>query len=406
MKVSGLKKNTPLSRYRVMVQSATERLTSAGRPFVSFVLQDDSGTIDAKFWGMKLSDLPVFEGAIVFITGIVGEWEGKADIKLSDVRLAEGQNDYTNLIPCSPMPIDAMWGGLVQIVNAVESDPIRRLLVEVMSNYERKLIQAPASMKLHHAYMGGLLEHILSLCGLGACVAMHYNVGELETVDAQGYFLDRDYLVAAAILHDIGKVEELTAVPIIRYTTQGKLIGHIVLGLQITSRMIAAVGVPDDVEERILHIITSHHGTLEWGSPVVPKTLEAVVFHQLDMLDSRFAMVSAALKDTPHGEWSPFHTSMKQEFMRVDDRPAAEELMDDGGPAVPRGWPLKTKGQLIDADDLKIAPLSNPAKITGIVLGSEASTSKVFFDVNTPPDRITRTDGDIEIPPISDDSWF
>ncbi len=161
---------------------------------------------------------------------------------------------------------------------------------------------------MHHAYLGGLLEHVISLCGLAKRVAAHYPE------------LDLDLLLAAAILHDVGKLDELCYDRAIGYTTEGQLLGHIVMELETVTRAMDAIeGFPANLKTVVQHVLISHHGEYEFGSPKLPMIREAMVFHYLDDLDSKLAAVRAALAlESGEEEWSAYSGALGRKFLRLD----------------------------------------------------------------------------------------
>jgi 3'-5' exoribonuclease len=169
--------------------------------------------------------------------------------------------------------------------------------------------QAPAAKVMHHAYLGGLLEHVIGLCGMAKIVAGHYRE------------LDMDLLLTAAILHDVGKLEELCYERAIGYTTPGQLLGHIVMELETVSRAIDKIeGFPPALKTVVQHLLISHHGQYEFGSPKLPMIREAMVFHYLDDLDSKLAAVRVALA-APSGddEWSVYSNALGRKFLKLDE---------------------------------------------------------------------------------------
>lgn len=320
---------------RFVIVSIKQGATSTGSDYVQLVLQDSSGQIDGKIWNMSQGRLEVMlgekltPGKVLSVTATVGSYNKKADLKIDGVGLDNDMN-VMDLVPRVP-GIEALYERLRAIVSSVTDPHIVKLLDHVLDENETKFMYAPAAMKLHHAIAGGLLVHVLSLAELSRRVSMHYAL--------EGSTLDADYLVAGAVLHDIGKIDELTAIPVINYTRRGQLCGHIALGYGIVMAAFTTCGTPDNVRERIYHIILSHHGALEHGSPTLPKTLEAVVFHQLDKLDSMHAAVTRLLKGTPEGEFTAFDHTTKVQYFQVeeDDLPAEDTAIEQPGPyaAVP-----------------------------------------------------------------------
>jgi len=170
--------------------------------------------------------------------------------------------------------------------------------------------RAPAAKAMHHAYVGGLLEHVVSLCGLGRLMAQHYPE------------LDGDLLVAAAVLHDIGKLEEMSYERAVQYTPEGELLGHILIGYEFVGRKMDAIpGFPPELRTLVLHMIASHHGQYDFGSPKLPMFREALVFHYLDEVDSRMGAIKRGL-EAPAAEndelWTGRVPALGRRLLRTD----------------------------------------------------------------------------------------
>jgi 3'-5' exoribonuclease len=204
-----------------------------------------------------------------------------------------------------------MFGELRGYAESISNPWLKQLVLSLIADPEiaRCYKRAPAAKVMHHAYLGGLLEHVISLCGMSRRVATHYPE------------LDVDLLLTAAILHDIGKLEELCYERAIGYTTPGQLLGHIVMELETVTRAIDKIpGFPAPLKTVVQHVLISHHGQYEFGSPKLPMIREAMVFHYLDDLDSKLAAVRVALA-TPSGddEWSAYSSALGRKFLKLDE---------------------------------------------------------------------------------------
>jgi 3'-5' exoribonuclease len=188
---------------------------------------------------------------------------------------------------------------LKQLVTKILGDP------QIAARYKR----APAAKVMHHAYMGGLLEHVVSLCGLAKQMAAHYPE------------LDLDLLLAAAMLHDVGKLDELCYERSVGYTTEGQLLGHIVMELETVAKAMEGIeGFPEKLKTVVQHILISHHGQYEFGSPKLPMIREALAFHYLDDLDSKLAAVRAAMEiNSGEEDWSAYSGALGRKFLRLDE---------------------------------------------------------------------------------------
>jgi 3'-5' exoribonuclease len=256
------------------VAVAEEKTARNNNSFLNLKLQDKSGQISAKIWDYKEGTGPVL-GQYVKVEALVEDYKGQLQLKLKRWRIVEAlEVNSADFVPCSERDRGEMMMEVQEWVRRIDNPDLRNLVVRVVTDPEvySRLKDAPAAKGNHQPYLGGLLEHILNLCSLAESMAQHY-------AD-----LDQDLLIAAAILHDIGKVIELEWDPAIRYSRRGLLLGHIVIGLQIVDRNMEE---RKDIIEHLEHIIASHHGLLEWGAAKVPMSREAVIFHLMDMIDSR-----------------------------------------------------------------------------------------------------------------------
>jgi 3'-5' exoribonuclease len=267
-----------------------------GTAYLRLTLSDKTGSVAAIIW-----DTPDgFEvGDFVKVAGVVGTYRDKPQLKVNRIRKAfESEIDPADFFAVSKRDRGEMMEELQGLIRSVEDPHLARLLVRIVVDGEvhKLLPDAPAASVYHHAYRGGLLEHILNLIGLAGHLAPTYKVS-------------RDLLIAAAVLHDIGKVYELDFSRSTEYTVAGNLLGHISIGMAFVWNEIRQIeGFPEDLARRLLHILASHHGSKEAGSPVLPQTKEAWLFHLCDLMDSRMGMADAAL-DSPEGDetWTAKH---------------------------------------------------------------------------------------------------
>ncbi len=263
-----------------------------GREFLDLELKDASGTITGKAW----SDSQALEGDyeahdFVAFRGTVKLYRDRLQISVSDCRRAveddrEHGFDESNLIPSTPEDIGELWARLKQIYGEQIKDPfLHRLAAESLAVWGRELKEHPAAKSIHHAYRGGLLEHVVSMAEVAAQLCDHYDE------------LDRDLLLLGVLFHDLGKLAEIGPMPINEYTKSGRLVGHVVYGRDMLRERCAAIdGFPEVARLHLEHLILSHQGRLEYGSPVVPLTAEALALHFIDNLDSKLAQLRDAVR--------------------------------------------------------------------------------------------------------------
>ena len=221
-------------------------------------------------------------------------------------RCEEGEFEESDFCPASPQDPDDMFASLASFVESVADEKLRALLQSILDDEAtaRAFRAAPGGTKLHHCCRGGLLEHTLGLCELIEKVAEHYPR------------LNRDWLIAGALLHDIGKIEELTASRRLGYTTRGQLVGHVALGIEILERHVTRVpDLPIEIKSVLQHLIVSHHGELENGALREPAFPEAIVLHALDELDARLDQAYRVIERTPKDEeWSAYVPTLRRQI--------------------------------------------------------------------------------------------
>jgi 3'-5' exoribonuclease len=228
---------------------------------------------------------------------------------------AGDEADPADFLPTSLRDPETMLTELGEVLAAVKSPPLRSLLDAFLDDGEfcERFKAAPAGTRLHHAYRGGLLEHTLSMARCAVALASHYAV------------LDLDRLLTGVFLHDLGKVEELTAEPMLDYSDRGRLLGHIEIGARLLAERAARIeGFPAPLLDVLTHMVLSHHGRLEYGSPKLPMTPEGVALHHLDNLDAKLASVEALLEKGEGAAWSEYVRGFDRAFYLAGDG-------DDGG---------------------------------------------------------------------------
>jgi 3'-5' exoribonuclease len=314
--VSDLAPDTTITSFFLVCEKEL-RATREGKPYLRLELSDRSGTIEARLWENVDSFASLFErDDIIKVQARVENYKNRVQLALERLRRAEpGEVELSDYFPHTAEDIEQLYARLREDVSAIKNPWLSRLVSGVVEDpaIAPRLKRAPAAKMMHHAFIGGLLEHVVSLCALCRLAAQHYPE------------LDLDLLLTGAILHDIGKLDELCYERAIHYTNDGQLLGHIILGLeQVTERMNAIEGFPADYKTLIKHLLISHHGQYEFGSPKLPMFREALVLHYLDDLDSKMGAARAVL-GTDGGEagWTAFSSALNRKLLRLDQFRAA-----------------------------------------------------------------------------------
>lgn len=295
-----------------LVCSKETRFKKSGEPYLLLSLGDRTGEVEARMWD-NIEAAPAFErDDFLKVKAIVQIFRNRPQLTVQKLRrLEEREVELADFFPTAERDVEEMFSELAGMVADTGNSHLRALLQAVLADPEiaAGLKRAPAAKTLHHAYLGGLLEHVLSLCRLARLVAAHY-AG-----------LDRDLLIAGAVLHDLGKTRELDYRRSISYSTEGQLLGHIVLALSMVEEKLKALpDFPAPLRVLIEHLIVSHHGEYAFGSPRLPMFPEALVFHYLDDLDSKVNSMAAQLAGDAllAGEWTGRNLSLGRPLLKLD----------------------------------------------------------------------------------------
>ena len=254
--------------------------TKAGNTYYSLILQDKTGTADGKIWELN-NGIDNFEAMnYIHCEGMVTSFQGNLQMNISRVRLSdEGEYDPADYVPCTDKDITEMYSQIMKYVASVQNKYLRKIL-DMYFVEDNDFIQAfkkhSAAKSVHHGFLGGLLEHTLSVTNMCQYFAEHYPI------------INRDLLITAALFHDMGKIEEISDFPQNEYTDDGQMLGHIYIGARAMENAAAKVpGFPPKLKNELVHCILSHHGKLEFGSPKVPAIMEAMALHLADNADAK-----------------------------------------------------------------------------------------------------------------------
>jgi 3'-5' exoribonuclease len=294
-----------------LVQSKDVRQKKTGEPYLALTLIDRTGDIDAKMWDNVADILDAFErDDFIRVRGETQLYQNKLQLTIHRLaRVDDSEVDLADFLPASKRDPEVMFAELQALIASLGNVHLRGLLENVFADAEvaQSFRRAPAAKAIHHNWLGGLMEHVLSLASLARDAARHYP------------FIDQDLLLAGVVLHDIGKIRELSYARSFNYTTEGSLIGHI----QIALRMLAdkyPPEFPDKLRNLLEHLILSHHGQLEFGSPKLPVFPEAMLLHHLDNMDSKMELMRSTIeRHRPQGvEWTSYVPAIERYILDTD----------------------------------------------------------------------------------------
>jgi 3'-5' exoribonuclease len=310
--ISHLKEGVVVQQY-FLVRQAESRTDKSGNPYLSLVLGDKSGAMVARVWNKVLAKCPgpITPGDHVGVQAQVESYKGELQLNVRYINTVEALRDlgrelqeYDPELLCRATPFDrqALWQELRQLAETQIRPPLGPLVLTLLDRHREEFLVCPAARLYHHPYLGGLLEHTWF-------VTRHALASLTIYPD-----LNRDLVLAGAILHDLGKIKELVNPPAPEATVPGRLLGHIVLGWELVRAAAQALDFSDPtLLVQLEHIILSHHGTMEFGSPVVPKTREALLVNFLDDLDAKLKMMSQHLEgDSGEGDFTSYHRVLQR----------------------------------------------------------------------------------------------
>lgn len=314
-------------RSTFLVRQKELRSTRNGEPYLALRLGDASGEVEARMWeNASRADQEFALDDLIEVTARVELFRQRPQISIQKLRRLDETPAPKDYYPASKYDSEEMFQKLGTVVEGFSDPHLKGLLQAVLGDAEiaARLKRAPAAKSLHHAYLGGLLEHVLSLCRLCYVVAKNYPQ------------VRRDLLLTGAILHDLGKIYELEYERSFQYSTPGQLLGHMIIGLEMVQKKMRALeGFPPELKTLVEHLIISHHGAYEFGSPKLPMFPEALMLHYLDDLDSKMESMRATLERDQAGEgsWTSRCYSLDRALLKVDQWLSAEEAPAE--PAAP-----------------------------------------------------------------------
>jgi 3'-5' exoribonuclease len=281
---------------------------------------DKKGEVEARAWdnAVKLSE-EVKAQDVLKVAGKVNSYQGRKQVIVeAAARVAEGSMPLDRFLPSTAYDVNRLYKDMVALFETIEDPQARSLALKTLEDPEvkRRILRAPAAKTVHHAYAGGLLEHTLSVCRILDQLANHYR-------NYYGKAVSRDLLLLGGLFHDIGKIYELAFDRGTEYTKEGQLIGHHVQGCELIDRISATIpDFPAELKLHVKHMILAHHGKLEYGSPKVPHTLEALLVHYVDDLDSKVNTILGFIAaDNNPGEWTANNRLFERTFLKPKIKP-------------------------------------------------------------------------------------
>src|SRR5579862_9494213 len=287
------------------------RQKKSGDPYLSLTLADRTGDLDAKMWDNAAEVLDAFgRDDFVRVKGLYQIFQNRPQLTIHKIApVADSEVDFADYFPCSKRDRDEMFQELRGWIDGIANPHLKALLEAIFADPETALAYrtAPAAKAVHHAWLGGLIEHVLSLCHLAKFTAAHYQD------------IDLDLLLTGVILHDLGKIHELSYARGFAYSTQGQLLGHIMIGVRMIEDQIRALPeFPAPLRDLLIHMILSHHGEMEFGSPKVPMFAEAMLLHYLDNLDSKMECARGLVEKDQlvEGVWTAYNSALDRTVLK------------------------------------------------------------------------------------------
>ncbi|REB04720.1 3'-5' exoribonuclease YhaM [Sporosarcina sp. BI001-red] len=279
----------------LFIKQSVKGVTQQGSPFMSLVLQDKSGDLEAKLWETGEEQERLYPAAaIVRVGGEVHEYRGKNQLRIKSIRPAKADEGITmsDLVPSAERSKEELMDELMQFFFEMKNPQIQRITRHLIKKHQEAFMMYPAATRNHHDYVSGLLDHVVSMLKLAKAVADLYPT------------LNKDLLYSGVILHDIGKVIELSGPVAAHYTVEGNLLGHISIMVTEISKAADELDVSGEEVMLLQHMVLSHHGKEEWGSPKRPMLPEAEMLHYIDNIDAKMNMLNRAMSKTEPGEFS------------------------------------------------------------------------------------------------------
>ena len=348
-----------------VVVSKQVKPKKTGEPYLALALGDRTGQLEAKMWDNVDGALDAFEqDDFIKIKGLLNKYKNRFQITIHKLRrLGESEVDFSDYLPKTTKNIDELWETLADFVGTFQNPYLKKLVQDFMADPEiaERYRNAPAAKSLHHAYIGGLLDHVVSL--FRSCDLICRNYPQIN----------RDLLLTGAFLHDIGKIYELTYNRSFSYTTRGQLLGHMIIELEMLQAKVAEIpGFPDELKTLIEHLIISHHGQYEFGSPKLPMFPEALMLHYLDDLDSKMESMRAHFERDADLEnpWTGYNPSLARPLL------STRKFLEQKMASVPEPQPTSAPSEPAEGAPLPLPGMELPQKDGNGLVAAAARNQK------------------------------
>lgn len=297
----------------LLIKSATKSVASNGKPFITLILRDASGEIEAKLWEATKEDEAIFiTEQIVKVSGEINTFRGRSQLKIHQIRPAQPLDgvNVSDFVEKAPMEKEEMMERITEAIFEMKNPNLQRITRHFVKIHQESLLLYPAAVKNHHEYVSGLAHHIVSMLNLAKAFKELYPE------------LNQDLLYAGVILHDLGKLKELSNATSPNYTVEGKLLGHIPMMVEEIGKVAEELEINSEEVTILKHLVLSHHGKLEWGSPKTPVVREAEILHLIDLMDAKMNILNRALGKVKPGEFT-------ERLYAMDNRTFYKPMFED-----------------------------------------------------------------------------
>ncbi len=290
---------------KLLISQINKGVTNKGAPYLSFVLQDKTGIMDAKYWSVKEQELELYKpGMICSFNCDILLHNKQLQIRIQSMEMVDrSQEDLAQYVRSSPISKQVLKDEIYDVIQKMNNSVYRNITLHIIQEVEKDFFTYPAASRIHHDFVGGLATHVLGMIKLGQAICTLYPS------------LDADLLMSGIILHDVGKLDELSGPVITEYTLEGKLLGHISMMQAKVSEVANQLGIKETEVTLLRHMILSHHGQYEYGSPVLPMLAEAEMLNYIDNMDARMNIMEKAFAQTLPGEFTPRLFALENRMM-------------------------------------------------------------------------------------------